>query len=616
MIPRSLAAFSLFLLGAAIVDARSASDDAERLVVTATRLPTPPERVADSVTVVTADDIRRRQYRSLSDALDGVPGLHVSPSGGRGAQTSVFVRGAESDHVLVLVDGVEMGDPASGFFDFADFSLDDVARVEVVRGAHGAQYGSEAIGGVIHVITRRGAGAAAPSLRGRVEAGSFGTEQAAFAASGVAGAFDYSASVSRLYSDGQSFTPRGPDYERDGYERLAAGLNLGWRAGDATRLSLSSGYEDFAGEYDAGAGENPASEERGHAHRAALSVDGEYFDGFWKPRWSAAYFSRSVKDRERNVRTNDSDGRRFKTRWQNVFSFGARWRLLAGVDSELEQARTGANFSASARTRAAHAQLEFTPSSAVSVAAGWRHEDADDFSGERSHSLSAVWAPHPALRLRAVYGTGFKAPSLADRFRDFPAFNFFSNPNLDAETSRGWEAGLDWSGRDWNAGGVYFRNAIRDLIAVDDSFTTLVNRRRASIEGIESHLAWHPHGTLEARLDYTLTSAHDEADHRRLLRRPLRNATLALRWRPWPRTSLHLQARYTGVTADFARDGSGRVRKGGYSVFRLSARHRLRDGIYWLVRAENVFDKDYQPVDGFQGAGVEWFTGLSFATPE
>ena len=606
---------SALLTPGVVAAAPSSAGDAERLVVTATRLPTPPERVGHAVTVVTAADIRRRQYRSLSAALQGVPGLHVSPSGGRGAQTSVFVRGAESDHVLVLVDGVETSDPASAGFDFGDFQLDDVARIEVVRGAHGAQYGSAAIGGVIHVITRRGAHAAAPALRGRVEAGSFGTEQAVFAASGGGGAFDYSANVSRLYSDGESFTPRGPGYERDGYERLAAGLNAGWRVSDATRFSLSSGYQDFSGDYDAGGGENPASSRRGHANRVALRLDGEYFDGLWKPRWSAAYFSRSVKERNRGARANDSDGRRFKARWQNVFSFGARWRLLAGVESELEKARTGGGFSASARTRAAHAQLEFAPSPEMSVAAGWRNEDADDFASERSYSLSATWTPRRELRLSAAYGTGFKAPSLADRFRDFPGFNFFSNPDLEPETSRSWEAGFDWSGRDWRVGGVYFNNAIRNLIAADASFTTLVNRRRASIEGLESYLAWRPRETFEARLDYTLTSAYDE-DHRRLLRRPLRHATLGLWWRPWPDTSLHLQARHVGAKADFPRAGFGRVRKGGYSVFRLSVRHHLRDGIHWLVRASNLFDKDYQPVDGFQGPGVEWFIGLSFATPE
>lgn len=595
--------------------ARASDSDSERLVVTATRLPTPPERTGHSISVITADDIRRRQYRSLAAALQDVPGLHVSPSGGRGAQTSVFVRGAESDHVLVLVDGIEVSDPASGVFDFGDFQLDGVERIEVARGAHSAQYGSEAIGGVIHVITRRGVGAATASARTRIEAGSLGTEEVVFAASGGGGDFDYATSVSRLYSDGESFTRRGPDYERDGYQRRAAILNLGWRADGATRLSLTSAYENFGGEYDAGAGENPTSEDRGHASRAALHLDGNYFDGVWRPRWSAAYFSRSARDRNRSVRTSESDGRRFKARWQNVFSFDKRWRLLAGVESELEKARTGADFSARARTRALHAQWEFTPTPGVSVAAGWRHEDADDFASERSYNLSATWAPRRDLRLRAAFGTGFKAPSLADRFRDFPAFNFFSNPDLTPETSRSREAGFDWSVRDWRIGGVYFDNSIRNLIAPNASFTTLINRPRASIEGLESYVTWRPSDTLDVRLDYTLTSAYGE-DHRRLLRRPLRKATLGLWWRPRPDTSLNVRALYTGARADASRTTFGRVRKGGYSVFHLGVRYRLRDGLYWLVRANNLFDRDYRPVDGFQGPGVEWFTGLSFATPE
>jgi len=596
--------------------ADGASDGAERLVITATRMPTPLARIAGGVTLITAADIARRQYRELSAALAGVPGLHVARSGVAGAQTSVFVRGAESDHVLVLVDGVKMTDPSNDRFAFADFRLDRVERIEIVRGPHSAQYGSEAIGGVIHIITKRGAGK--PSLRARTEAGSFGAQDIALEASGAAGALDWSANVSRFDTDGESHTPRrlrgGGGEERDAYKRSAAGLKAGWQITDAARLSLTHHYSDFDAEYDGAFGEDPAPARSGREHATSLRLDGDYFGGLWQPRWSAASFSRQETDREGAARTGHTDGRRFQAAWRNRFVLGPRFRLLAGAETKLEKLRVGGDFSRSARSRALHAQIEWTPADHLSIGAGWRNEDPDDFGSERSHNLSAVYAPRAGLRFHAALGAGFKAPSLTDRFRDFPAFSFFANPDLKPETSRSREAGFDWQAGAYGAGATWFRSRTRDLIGavMTPAGRTPANINRASIEGLESYLQWRPAGAFGARVDYTLTSARD-GDRKRLLRRPLRQAALDLSWRPRPGTSLNLQWNYTGPLTDGDRIAfNTRVREGGYSLFNLAARHRLRDGVDLLVRAENLFNKRHEPVSGFAGPGAAWYAGLSF----
>lgn len=596
--------------------ARAGDDEAERLVITATRMPTPPARIAGGVTVITAADIARHQYRELSAALAGVPGLHVARTGVVGAQTSVFVRGAESDHVLVLVDGVEMTGPSNDRFAFADFRLDRVERIEIVRGAHSAQYGSEAIGGVIHIITKRGTGK--PSLRARTGAGSFGSEDIALEASGAAGALDWSANVSRFVTDGESHTPRrlrgGRRHERDAYKHAAVGLKAGWQITDAARLSLTHSYSDFDAEYDSGAGENPASARSGRERATSLRFDGDYFGGLWRPRWSLASFSRQETDREGAARTGHTDGRRFQAAWRNRFVLGPRFRLLAGAETGLEKLRVGGDFSRSARSRALHAQIEWTPADDLSFGAGWRNEDPDDFGSERSHNLSAVFAPFAGLRFHAAFGTGFKAPSLSDRFRDFPAFSFFANPDLRPETSRSREAGFDWEAGGVGVGAIWFRNRIRDLIDTTPSGRTLTNRNRASIEGLESYLRWQMSDTFGLRVDYTLTSAKD-GNRRRLLRRPLRKAGFDLSWRPRPGTSLNLQWNVNGPATDIGRITFSRVREGGYSTVNLAARHRLRDGVDLLVRAENLLDKRHEPVNGFAGTGASWYAGLSFGPP-
>jgi len=616
--PRAVFHAVLFAALLAALSARAGgdSDSAERLVITATRMPTPLARVAGGVTVITAADIARRQYRELSAALAGVPGLHVARTGVAGAQTSVFVRGAESDHVLVLVDGVKMTDPSGDLFAFADFRLDRVERIEIVRGPHSAQYGSEAIGGVIHIITKRGAGK--PSLRARTEAGSFGAEDIALEASGAAGALDWSANVSRFAADGESHTPRrlrgGGGEERDGYKRSAAGLKAGWQITDAARLSLTHHYSDFDAEYDSGPGENAASARNGREHATSLRLDGDYFGGLWQPGWSAASFSRRETNREGAARTGRTDGRRFQVAWRNLFVPGPRFRLLAGAETKLEKLRADGDFSRSARSRALHAQIEWTPADDVTIGAGWRNEDLDDFGSERSHNLSAVYAPRPGWRFHAALGAGFKAPSLSDRFRDFPAFSFFANPDLKPETSRSREAGFDWQAGAYGAGATWFRNRTRDLIGsvTTPSGRTLANINRATIEGLESYLQWRPAGAFGARVDYTLTSAKD-GSRQRLLRRPLRQASLDLSWRPRPGTSLNLQWNYTGPFTDGDRVVfNTRVREGGYSIFNLAARHRLHDGVDLLVRAENLFNKRHEPASGFAGPGAAWYAGLSF----
>ena len=206
----SPAAIGLLMAGAAIAAAPVLAEQAgnaremDDLVVTATRLATPRGELASSVTVITAEEIQRRQYRSVPHALRSVPGLHVVQTGGPGQQTSVFMRGANSNHTLVLIDGVEASDPSSpaGAVDFSNLWLDNVERIEIVRGPQSTLYGSDAMGGIINIITKRGEGP--PTARARFMGGSYGTTRDAVSVSGGTCRYDYSLSGSYFYADGFS----------------------------------------------------------------------------------------------------------------------------------------------------------------------------------------------------------------------------------------------------------------------------------------------------------------------------------------------------------------------------------------------------------------------------
>jgi len=195
----SLAAFCGTLLFSGLLSssafAQTTGADIETVVVTATRIPTPEAQVASSITVITAKDIAAKQDQTLPQALQDVPGLNVVQEGGPGEQTSVFMRGTDSNHVKVLVDGIDVGDPSSpnGAFDFGQFLTPDIERIEILRGPQSGLYGSDAIGGVINIITKSGAGPA--QFTADVEGGSFDTFNQAGGVSGSTGPFHYTANI-------------------------------------------------------------------------------------------------------------------------------------------------------------------------------------------------------------------------------------------------------------------------------------------------------------------------------------------------------------------------------------------------------------------------------------
>ncbi|MGZ0188055.1 MAG: TonB-dependent receptor [Alphaproteobacteria bacterium] len=208
------------------------------MVVSASRVPVPADSVGSAVTVIEREDIQRKQVRLLSDILREVPGVALSRGGPVGSLTQVRIRGAEANQTLVLIDGVEVNDPSGASeFDLSTILADDVQRIEVLRGPQSALYGSDAIGGVINIITIKGEGGT--SIRARVEGGSFNTLNATAGVSGADGAVDYALGVSGFRTAGVSAAPKSQgNTERDGYENLTASAKLGWQANEILEFEL------------------------------------------------------------------------------------------------------------------------------------------------------------------------------------------------------------------------------------------------------------------------------------------------------------------------------------------------------------------------------------------
>ncbi len=520
------AALAALILSASAIPPRRKAQNSlfvppEDVVVTATRIATPIDQVASAITVIDAADIEARQQRSLPDVLRDVPGLNLVQTGGEGGQASIFMRGANSNHTKVLVDGIEVSDPSkpSGAFDFGKFNSADIARVEVLRGPQSGLYGSDAIGGVINVITKSGNGPL--SLSAEAEGGSFDTFNQSATVSGSQEAFHYRASLAHLHAGATPVTPPellppGQTRNDDFFDNVTASTKLGYDLADNFDLG-------FAGRYD-----NSVSRVTGDA------FDPMTFASFPSPRQTRidtlsyaaratahlvlgsidqtiglGYSSTVTSDMDPDNGSIPSSGDRIKLDWQGQVAIADGQTIVLGAETTRDAIHVP--LSAGITTNAGYGELQ---SSFPGVIGGVdfhnsvsvRYDDNSRF-GDR-----ATWHVAPVLaitatdtKLHASYGTGFKAPSLVQLFEDFPAFFFFANPNLKPETSEGYDIGLDQTLLGITGGVTWFHNDIRNLIATDPvTFSTSINIGRARTQGFEAYLAWQPFETLKLRADYSL----------------------------------------------------------------------------------------------------------------
>ena len=618
-----------------LVAAPAPAQDTERLdefVVTATRLPTPIEEVASAISVVTRADIERRQYQTLDEALNAVPGLAVVRLGPRGTVTSVFTRGTESNHTLVLLDGIEITDPSTpdGAFNFSNLLLDDVDRIEIVRGPHSTLYGSDALGGVVNIITRRGDGPF--RVRAGFESGTQRTFIERAGVSGSRGRLSYRLSAQHILTDGESVTPSrlrpaGAADEDDGFENASVSGRVGF-ATDLVEIDLIGRTIDTEVEVDTSA-EDPDAEGNTWQRFGRAQASFSLFDGVIENRLGLGYTDYNRKDTnladslsaDFSFATNEGD--KTKLDWQgDVYAFTDHV-LSLGLETEEEKAESASSFSngfvsvtdESARTNAGFAQVQSRFGESLSSAVAVRADDHERFATEVTWRASATYrVASRGTRLKAAYGTGFKAPSLQQLFGadSFGGFGIFvGNPNLEPETSTGFDLGFEQSLLDGRlrAGLSYFEIAIDDLIAFNATFTSLVNQDRADIHGFEGFASLALDPRLSLRADYTYTRSEDGTGLD-LLRRPKHKLSLDADWRPREGLQLSAGAVFTGRRTDIDAVSFARIKTPSYALAQLGASYRLGESWTLFGRVENALDKGYETADGFRGLGRSVLAGF------
>jgi vitamin B12 transporter len=568
----------------------------EDVVVTATAAPEEIDDVGSAVTVVTREEIERNGWRTVQEVLRSVPGADVAQSGGPGAQTSLFLRGANSTHTLVLVDGVRVNSPFFPGYDFSLLSTENVERVEIVRGPFSSLYGSESIGGVVQIFTRPAAG----KFSGRIvgEAGNADQREATGFASVGSGVFGIAASARERRDDG--------DRQNDDWRETSGSLRLEGRFGE-TRLALEGSIADgdlgLPGPVGAETPDNryspreeritlPATFQPAVGHSASVMLG-------WvrsRPAFDSPFFQ------------SQTDARTLQARVSDTLTAGVH-RVTAFGDWQRWKVDDASNFGVSldgedATIWSLGAEDALDLGRGWFVTAGLRYDDHSEFGDVWSPRGTIAWKTGP-WKLRASGGTGFRAPSVGELF-----YPFSGNPDLKPERSTSWDAGADYDLAGGRLSASVFWTDFRDLIVFNFASGLNVNVGRARSRGVE--ISWRQQISSAVAVDagYTYLDTEDRDTGLELLRRPRHSGFLGATVAPVAGLDISPRVVLVGERADvLALETTTRIEAPSYFRFDLYARYRIGSFAPYL-RAQNLTDESYSEVQGFPAPGRRVAGGL------
>ncbi|MFC6672205.1 TonB-dependent vitamin B12 receptor [Marinobacterium aestuariivivens] len=593
------------LLGSAACQAAAATT-LSPVIVTATRTAQTADQTLASVTVISRNDIERSQAQLLPELLRGVPGLALSNNGGPGKATSVFLRGTNSDHVLVLIDGIKVGSATAGTTAFQDLPLSQIERIEIVRGPRSSLYGSEAIGGVIQIFTRKGQGELRP--RASVTLGSHQTRSGDFGLSAGGEAGWFNAGFSALNTEGiNACDPAAAtafagcfadEPDRDGYRNRAASLRAGRRLSDDTEVAFNwlrtEGDSEFDGNFQ-------------NESESGQQVLGVSLDSALSEHWQTRLQLGRSWDESDNFKDGDFssrfDTRRDSVSWQNDIAVGSTALLTLGLDFQHDEVSSTEDFDVTERDNSgAFAQYQFMLGRHELIAA-LRHDDNEQFGSQGTGSLAWGYDTAYGVRLTASYGTAFKAPSFNELY-----FPFFGNPDLAPEESETLEFGIAAPLGQGNWALNLYETRIDDLIAFDASIMAPANVESARIRGLELVLQ-QPLGDWDLNGNLTLLDPEDRDTGNRLPRRARQSLQLDLD-RDFGRYGVGASVHAVGKRYD---DLANSRELDGYATLDLRASYRFAADWTLGARAVNLFDRDYETASFYEQEGRSFYATLSYA---
>ena len=598
-------------IAAALAFLPAAPAFADEIVVTATKSPLPAAETGTSITVIDADALTRNQFQYVADALSQTAGLAIARNGAYGGQASLRIRGAASGRTLVLIDGVVVNDPSSpgGGYDFADLDVADIDRIEVLRGPQSILYGSEAIGGVVSITTKRSEGA--PSVKAFIEGGSFATVRGGAGLAGASGVVDYAVNAFALNTNGISKAAGGS--ETDGARSIAASGGFGANLAENFRVETNLRYQNARNDYDGFPPPNYTladtdAQEKSESFLATGRAILTLFDGRFENIATVGYNSIDRRDFDAGVETFSSAGNRLSADYLARIRAADWLSFVAGAETE----RTHINASGikeDVTVNSVYGLAIVKPVSHLTLTAGGRHDDHETFGGKTTARVTGAYDIEEAgLVLRASWGQGFAAPTLF-QLNYVCCGGTQPNRGLRPETSNGWDAGFDknFDGRA-SLKATYFHQDSENLIDFDYASGAYINIDKTLRKGVEAEFALKPFSSVDLSASYAYVDAKDALTGAALLRQPKHAFTLNGAWRATDRLTLGSSVRYNGAEQDSA-GPVGRYKKVDFrAAFAANERFEI------FARLENAFDETYQDVLGYGEPGRSAFAGVRMKT--
>lgn len=620
--------------------AHAVAADGDSIIVTATRAPLTLDEIPSSIAVLDKAAIDRAQDIGVTELLLRTPAISISRNGGYGTSTSLRIRGAEPEHSVVVIDGVKLNDPSStaGGFNFTNLLAGDISRIEVLRGPQSILWGSQAIGGVVNVVTASPERALEGSFD--IEAGSRDTISARAAIGGRTGPLAWRIGGQRFTTDGISSHAKAfGGVERDGYRNHSVSGRAELALADNVSAEVRGYYSSGRVEFD---GFNTDSKDYG-LNKEFVGYAGLNFDlvgGRFRNRVAFAYTDTNRDnfnpDRAR-PRSFEADGKSKRWEYQGSFAFTDRVTAIFGVENERSTFRSRSPSAslatpvpAFARGKAeltsVYGQLSVEPLDGLTINGGVRYDDHDRYGGQTLFAAGGVWRLSTGTVLRASYGEGFKAPSL------YQLFSEYGNVGLDPEEAHGWEAGVEQHLFDSRlvVGATWFDRTTKNQIVYNGCsspstdpmcfvpgsspatprFGYYLNVARSEAHGIEAAAALKLGGlTLDGNYSWIVAEDRSPGNNfgKWLPRRPRNTANASASYTFGFGLELGTAVRWSGKSYDNA---SNATRLDDYTLVDLRAEYALSDAVKLFARAENVFDEQYMTAFRYGSLGRSIYAGI------
>ncbi|MBK5944239.1 TonB-dependent receptor domain-containing protein [Halorhodospira halophila] len=582
----------------AMADTDGESAQLAPLVVTPTRMTQTVDESLSSVSVIDRDEIDRQQPRQVSDLLQGRAGTSLASNGPFGKDTSLFMRGTESDHTLLLVDGVRMGSATTGGASWQYLPPSEIERIEVVRGPRSSIYGADAIGGVVQVFTREGQ-EGPPRVNAFAGSGSFNTYEYGAGVAGGTGDTLYSLSAGHFHTDGINVRDEAGDDDEDGYTNMTVSGQLSHRLTREAEVFGNFLYAEGESDFDP---DNPTASAYNEFTQAALQAGSRLSV---TDLWQMEVAISQSRDQEDNLYDDQAgpddstfDTRRDMAKWHNEFDLGRDLDLAVGADWREDHVDSTTDFDEDSRYNIGTYQVLTAWLGSHQLQGSLRYDDDEEFGDQTTGQLAWGWQLTEAVQTRASYGTAFNAPTFNELY-----FPDFGNPELEPETSESFEIGVRQAGRYsyWDL--AVFQTDIDDLI--DSSENINIDEARVRGAELEAGAHWQ---------EWQVSGAFTYLDHENrdtgneLQRRPNESARVDID-RQLGDFSVGATALARGRSYD---DQANDTRLSGYGLLNLRTSYAITPE--WTLRGtlENALDKDFETADGYNQPGRAVYVSLHF----